>query len=133
MMLLGNRTLLYEIGLAIPGTGTYFMELRPISNTRAVGDHNKGMVLEWVEFRIVVFLADWIVETCLRMPPPTNIVFLDVYCTSMSNFKNSIQTRNKEGNLAAILEWIHLNICFFYLISFKYRTSTIEVVTWQFA
>ena len=69
MMLLGNRT------------RTYFMEPRPIFKTRAVGDPNKGMVLDWVECGIVVFLADWIVETSAMPPMPSwCTMYLYIYC-----------------------------------------------------
>ena len=47
------------------------MEPRPIFKTRTVGDPNKGMVLDWVECGIVVFLADWIVETSAMPPMPS--------------------------------------------------------------
>ena len=47
------------------------MEPRPIFKTRAVGDPNKGMVLDCVECGIVVFLADWIVETSAMSPMPS--------------------------------------------------------------
>ena len=47
------------------------MEPRPIFKTRAVGDPNKGMVLDCVECGIVGFLADWIVETSAMSPMPS--------------------------------------------------------------